>query len=120
MLRIKIVIILLLMSNNILSQTPKKSESVVVNGKRLYYEIYGEGTPLLLLHGYTQSSVSWKSYVQDYENEYEVYLMDLTGHGKSEAFKEDLSIQSVAEDLNALIQYLGLDEIKVIGFSFGG
>lgn len=48
------------MSTNILSQTPKKSESVSINGKNLYYEIYGEGKPLLLLHGYTQSSKSWK------------------------------------------------------------
>ncbi len=35
----------------------------------------------------------------------EVYLVDLTGQGKYEAFKEDLSIRSVAEDLNALVQY---------------
>lgn len=108
------------MSNKILSQTPKKSESVTIKGKSLYYEIYGKGEPLFLLHGYTQSCVSWKSYIEDYDIEYEVYLIDLTGHGKSEAFKEDLSIRSVAEDLNALIQYLNLDKIKAIGFSFGG
>lgn len=120
MIKIKLITILLLMSNNILSQTPKKSESVAINGKKLYYEVYGKGEPLFLLHGYTQSSVSWKPYVKYYEKEYEVYLIDLTGHGKSEPFKEDLSIRSVAEDLNTLIQYLSLDKIKAIGFSFGG
>jgi len=103
-----------------LSQTPKQSESVSINGKNLYYEIYGEGEPLFLLHGYTQSSKSWKPYVKNYEKEYEVYLIDLTGHGKSEPFKEDLSVRSVAQDLNALIQYLKLEKIKAIGFSFGG
>lgn len=108
------------MSINILSQTPKKSESVAINGKNLYYEIYGKGKPLLLLHGYTQSSKSWKPYVKEYAKEYEVYLIDLTGHGKSEPFKEDLSIKSIAHDLNSLIQYLQLEEIKAIGFSFGG
>lgn len=51
---------------------------------------------------------------------YKVYLIDLTGHGKSEAFKEDLFIKGVAEDLNLLIQYLKLEKIKSIGFSFGG
>ena len=51
---------LLLMLTTALAQTPKKSESVLINGKTLYYEIYGEGEPLFLLHGYTQSSVSWK------------------------------------------------------------
>ncbi len=108
------------MSNNILSQTPKKSGSVSVNGKNLYYEVYGKGKPLLLLHGYTQSSKSWKPYVKEYTKEHEVYLIDLTGHGKSEPFKEDLSIKSVAQDLNSLIQYLQLEKIKAIGFSFGG
>ncbi|MFD2589163.1 alpha/beta fold hydrolase [Croceitalea marina] len=102
------------------SQAPKKSETVSVNGKNIYYEVYGEGEPLFLLHGYSQSSKSWKPYIKDYDKEYEVYLVDLTGHGKSEPFKENLSIKSVAEDLNALIQYLELEKIKAIGFSFGG
>lgn len=120
MIKITSLIALLLMFTTVLSQTAKKSESVLINGKTLYYEIYGEGEPLFLLHGYTQSSVSWKPYVKDYENDYEVYLIDLTGHGKSEPFKETLSIRSVAEDLNSLIQYLQLEKIKAIGFSFGG
>ena len=108
------------MSTTVLSQTLKKSESILVNGKTLYYEIYGEGKPLFLLHGYTQSSKSWKPYVKAYDGEYEVYLIDLTGHGRSEPFKEDLSIKSVAQDLNSLVQYLQLEKINAIGFSFGG
>ncbi len=113
-------IILILISTNIFSQIPKESESAFINGKNIYYEVYGEGEPLFLLHGYTLSSQSWLPYVEDFDKEYKVYLVDLTGHGKSDAFKEDLSIKSVAEDLNALIQYLKLDKIKAIGFSFGG
>jgi pimeloyl-ACP methyl ester carboxylesterase len=108
------------MSTNLFSQIPKKSESVLVNGKTIYYEIYGKGKPLFLLHGYTLSSKSWTPYVKDFDKEYEVYLIDLTGHGKSEIFKEDLSIKSVAKDLNSLVQYLKLNKIKAVGFSFGG
>ena len=89
------------MSTNLFSQIPKKSESVLINGKNIYYEIYGKGKPLFLLHGYTLSSKSWMPYVNDFDKEYVVYLIDLTGHGKSEAFKENLSIKSVAEDLNS-------------------
>lgn len=108
------------MSNNIFSQTPKISESVLINGKSIYYEVYGKGKPLFLLHGYTLSSKSWIPYIKDFDEDYEVYLIDLTGHGKSEVFKEDLSIKSVAKDLNSLVQYLKLDKIQAIGFSFGG
>lgn len=110
----------LLMSNSSYSQNPKKTETISVNGKNIYYEVYGEGYPLIFLHGYSMSSKSWIPYVSDFDKEYEVYLIDLTGHGRSEAFKEDLSIKSVAEDLNFLIQYLKLEKIKAIGFSFGG
>ncbi len=109
-----------MISNSSFSQALKKSETVFVNGKNLYYEVYGTGSPLILLHGYSQSSVSWKPYIQDFENDYELYLIDLTGHGRSDPFKEDLSIQSVAQDLNSLLQYLELSSIKAIGFSFGG
>ena len=120
MKKIVFVITLILISTLAFSQNPKKSETVFVNGKNLYYEVYGQGEPLFLLHGYTLSSKSWLPYVKDFEKEYQVYLIDLTGHGKSDAFKEDLSIKSVAEDLNALIRYLKIDKMKAIGFSFGG
>lgn len=120
MMKITTAIALIFMSISVFSQTAKKAESVRVNGKGLYYEVYGEGLPLFLLHGYTQSSQSWKPYIKDFEKEYEVYLIDLTGHGRSDPFMEDLSIKSVANDLNALIQYLQLEKIKAIGFSFGG
>lgn len=116
---IHLLIFVFIASNNF-SQVPNRSESVLVNGKSIYYESYGEGQPLFLLHGYTLSSKSWLAYVSDFDQEYEVYLVDLTGHGKSETFKEDLSIKSVAEDVNSLIKNLELDKIKAIGFSFGG
>jgi len=115
-----IILILTLISTYGFSQEAKKSETVLVNGKNIYYEVYGKGKPLFLLHGYTLSSKSWLPYVNDFQNEYEVYLVDLTGHGKSEAFKQDLSIRSVAEDINTLVEYLKLEKIKAIGFSFGG
>ena len=111
---------LVLMSNSGFSQIPKKSKTVNVNGKNIYYEVYGEGTPLFFLHGYSLSSKSWIPYVSDFDEEYEVYLVDLTGHGRSDAFTETLSIKGVAEDLNALIHHLNLKTIKAIGFSFGG
>lgn len=114
------VIILTFVSTTICAQTPNKSETVLVNGKNIHYESYGNGNPLLFLHGYSLSSKSWKSYVSNFEQEYEVFLVDLTGHGKSAVFREKLSIKSVAEDLYALIMHLELGKIKAIGFSFGG
>ena len=114
------VIVLMMISSLCYSQKMKKSELVSVNGKNIYYEAYGEGTPLIMLHGYSLSSKSWRPYVADFEKDYTLYLVDLTGHGQSDPFKEDLSIASVGEDVAELIRYLGLEKVKAIGFSFGG
>jgi pimeloyl-ACP methyl ester carboxylesterase len=118
----KIIVILIgvLMSSNCLANKPTKAETVFINGKNIYYEAYGKGTPLFMLHGYTQSSEIWRDHVNDYIDDYQVYLVDLTGHGKSDAFTETLSIDKVAEDLNMLVQYLKLDKINALGFSYGG
>ena len=102
------------------SQTPSKTESVTINGSKVYYEVYGKGDPLLLLHGFTTSSKSWLPFVNDYTNDYEVYLIDLKGHGKSSHFKEKISIKSVATEVDGLIKYLNLDSINAIGYSYGG
>ena len=111
---------LMIMSTLGFSQTPKRAEIASVNGTHLYYEVYGSGKPLIMLHGYSLSSKHWQPYVADFEDEYELYLIDLTGHGQSEPFSEPRTIVSVAKDLHALIQYLELESVQAIGFSFGG
>lgn len=102
------------------SQTLKKAETVSLNGEDVYYEVYGDGDPLFLLHAYTSSRKSWQPFVDDYSNDYEVYLVDLQGHGKSSPFTEKLSIRSAARQLHHLIKYLRLTSVKAIGFSYGG
>jgi len=116
----KIILLLVLSTSFSFCQTAKKAETAFVNGKNIYYEVYGEGTPLFFLHGYSLSSKHWQPYVADFYKDHTVYLIDLTGHGKSDAFKEELSIKAVAEDLNALIIHIKLQKIQAIGFSFGG
>lgn len=114
------IIMMSLAATNDFAQTPRKSEIVSLNGTNIYYEVYGAGKPLFLLHGYTMSSQSWHPYVADFANDFEVYLVDLRGHGRSGKFTEKLSIRSVARDVDELARYLQLDSISAIGFSFGG
>ena len=107
-------------NNNLHSQTNVESETVIVNGKHLYFEKYGIGDPLIFLHGYGLSSKSWKSYVKNFSRDYTVYLIDLPGHGKSDYLHGDLSVKAVAGELNQMLDQMGLDKIKAVGFSFGG
>ena len=102
------------------SQSHKKAEVVSLNGTNIYYEVYGKGEPLILLHGYTLSTKDWRPYISDYINDFEVYLIDLNGHGKSSLSNEKLSVASAANDVDALMKYLKLKNINAIGFSYGG
>ena len=54
-----------------------------INGIQLYYEIHGEGAPLLLLHGLLQSSAQWQSYMGDLAKHYQLIIPDMRGHGRS-------------------------------------
>lgn len=99
---------------------PVKSESVTLNGSTIYYEVYGKGEPLFLLHGFTWSSKAWIPYISEYAGDYEIYLVDLKGHGKSGPFTEKLSLKTVASEIDALVDYLNLTGIKAIGYSYGG
>lgn len=103
------------------TQNPKRTETVELNGLETYYEVYGGGKkPLFLLHGFTQSSKSWISFIAEYSKEFEIFLVDLMGHGKSSPFTGTVSIKSSAQNLKDLIEYLELDSINAIGHSYGG
>lgn len=102
------------------SQKFNRADTIELNGMQTYYEVYGHGNPLFLLHGFTQSSQSWNQFIPEYNSEYEIYLVDLMGHGKSSAFVEKVSVKSAAQNLMDLIKYLGLENINAIGYSYGG
>ncbi|MFN8342957.1 MAG: alpha/beta hydrolase [Cyclobacteriaceae bacterium] len=120
-MRTTILLLFHLIWLNGMTQPMNKSELFTLkNGHKLYYEVYGQGDPLLLLHGYTLSSKSWMEFVNEYSAKYQVILVDLQGHGKSGSFDSDLSIKSVASEVDELIQHLNFKSLFAIGFSFGG
>ena len=101
-------------------QEAKKTETLTLGDIELYYEVYGQGDPLFLLHGWTQSSQFWKPYIQAFAEQYEVYVVDLRGHGNSSSLTAEFSIQRTAKDLLALWKKLNIKKAKAIGLSFGG
>ncbi|WP_420402045.1 alpha/beta fold hydrolase [Flagellimonas sp.] len=113
-------LLLALISGNCLGQEPKKSETIKVNGIEIHYEVYGSGEPLLLLHGWTQSSKFWSDYISSYAEHFEVYALDLRGHGKSSQITSDFTIKKASEDVLALLDALKLQKVHAIGLSYGG
>ncbi|MEX0289050.1 MAG: alpha/beta fold hydrolase [Flavobacteriaceae bacterium] len=100
-------------------QVQKEVHTVQVNGAEIYYEVYGEGEPLLLLHGWTQSSVFWKDYLTSYAQNFKVYVLDLRGHGRSSPLTQEFSLQKASMDILMLLDHLNLRKVKAIGFSYG-
>ena len=99
---------------------PKVGEYLKVNGINLYYEIYGKGKPLLLIHG-NGGTIKNMGYQIDYfSNKHKVIIPDCRGRGKSELNTDSLTYEQITSDLILLLDNLGIDSCDVIGWSDGG
>jgi len=90
------------------------------NGIKLYYETYGEGRPLLLLHGNSGSIVQFNEQILPLSQHYKVIAVDTRGQGKSGEDNRAPTYDLFADDMNALLDQLHLDSVDVLGWSDGG
>jgi 3-oxoadipate enol-lactonase len=89
-----------------------------VNGTRLYYEVAGEGEPVVLLHGFTLDARMWDAQFGPFAERYRVLRYDLRGFGRSDL--PDGAEYARTDDLRALLAHLGIARAHVIGLSMGG
>jgi pimeloyl-ACP methyl ester carboxylesterase len=96
-------------------------QSVVLHGRRLTYRRLGSGPVLLLIHGITNSSASWRPVMRALADAgHTVVAPDLPGHGGSERHRGDHSLGAHASILRDLLQVLDLPRVTVVGHSLGG
>ncbi len=105
--------------NSDLTQTPPHGHFAAINGIQMYYELYGEGTPLVLLHGYTGSSLQWQPFISEFAKRFRVIVPDLRGHGRSPDPLSQFTLAQAALDIFALLEQLGIEQCKAIGCSAG-
>ena len=86
----------------------------------VYYEITGEGEPLLLIHGLGSGMQTWQMQVPVLSKYYKVVTFDLRGHGRSGKPLERYNISMFAADTAGLMKSLGISSAHVVGFSLGG
>jgi len=84
-----------------------------------WYEVYGNGTPIVMFHGFTGSTGTWHQFVKDWGAGYQIILVDLPGHGQTET-PIPRSMEECCHDLAQLFDMLGLDTFHLIGYSMGG
>jgi pimeloyl-ACP methyl ester carboxylesterase len=91
-----------------------------IRGFRMYYEVYGAGKPLLIIHGNGGSIKDFKNQIPYFAKNYKVILADSRAQGKSIDTSDSLTYEMMADDLNALLNKLRVDSCYVIGWSDGG
>jgi len=90
-----------------------------VNGTRLHYVTAGEGPPVMLLHGWPQTWYEWRHVIDLLADEYQVVAPDLRGFGYSAKPAAGYDADTMAADLAALADHLGLRDVTVLGHDWG-
>ena len=86
----------------------------------IYYEIHGQGDPLLLLHGLGSSSRDWEFQIPDFSSHFKTIAIDLRGHGRSGKPAGPYSMEMFAADTAGFLRSLDLSSAHILGVSLGG
>ncbi|WP_353719891.1 alpha/beta hydrolase [Dyadobacter sp. 676] len=100
---------------------PADSGYAPVNGVKVYYEVYGQGKPLVLLHGaFMTIDLNWGQLIPELSKTRKVIAIELQGHGHTPFSDRKLSHAVLASDVEGVMDYLKVDSADVAGYSFGG
>ncbi|HKX27503.1 MAG TPA: alpha/beta hydrolase [Blastocatellia bacterium] len=94
-------------------------ETTLINEMQMYYQLQGQGEPLVLLHGFTGSGANWELIFKEPPNEYQMVIPDLRGHGRSTNPSLVFTHRQSALDVFALLDRLKIERFKAIGMSCG-
>jgi pimeloyl-ACP methyl ester carboxylesterase len=100
---------------------PSASGYAPVNGIKVYYEVYGEGRPIVLLHGaFYTIELNWSQLIPELSKTRKVVAIELQGHGHTPFSDRKLSFSTLASDVAGVMDYLKIDSADVAGYSMGG
>lgn len=91
-----------------------------INGLSMYYEVHGEGEPLVLLHGGYASIETMRDLVTRFAETRQVIAAEMQGHGRTADIDRPFSYEQLADDVVALMDELDVEKADVFGYSFGG
>lgn len=91
-----------------------------VSDIQMYYEIHGDGTPLILLHGGLGSARNWENQIPAFSKKYKVIALESRGHGRSTYSEKPIGYSLMASDVIAAMDFLEIRKAHVVGWSDGG
>lgn len=99
---------------------PVDTGYAAVNGLKMYYEVYGSGKPIVLLHGsYMNIPLNW-SHIIPMLKDRKVIVAEMQGHGRTRDIDRALSYEGMADDVSGLLKHLKVDSADILGYSMGG
>jgi len=99
---------------------PASTGKAPVNGIEMYYATYGAGDPILLIHGGLGNADIWSNQVANLMKDHLVIVADSRGHGRSTRTEEPFGYDLMSSDYLALLDYLKVDKVDLVGWSDGG
>lgn len=100
---------------------PAESGYADVNGLKMYYEVYGKGKPIVLLHGsYMTIPLNWSHIIPLFAKDRKVIVAEMQGHGRTRDISREFSYEGMADDVSGLLKHLKIDSADILGYSMGG
>jgi pimeloyl-ACP methyl ester carboxylesterase len=94
-----------------------------VNGLKMYYEVHGSGSPLVMIHGSfmaISSNFHWTDWIGELAKTRKVIALEMQGHGRTADIQRDFAFESLADDVAALLDHLQVPSADLLGYSLGG
>jgi pimeloyl-ACP methyl ester carboxylesterase len=100
---------------------PVDSGYADVNGLKMYYEVYGDGKPIVLIHGsYMNIPLNWSHIIPLLVKDRKVIVAEMQGHGRTKDIQRVFSYEGMADDVSGLLKHLKIDSADILGYSMGG
>jgi pimeloyl-ACP methyl ester carboxylesterase len=107
--------------SNAQQNKPSDKGYAPVNGIKVYYEVYGEGMPVVLLHGsFYTIDMNWGQLIPELSKTRQVIAIEMQSHGHTPFSDRKLSHATLANDVEGVMDYLKIDSADIVGYSFGG
>lgn len=119
MFRYLAVVVPILFASPGLAGGPPVGSRVEINGMQIYYEVSGEGSPLIVLHGAYMNIPSMGAIIPKLAETRKVYALELQGHGRTTDIARPITYQNLADDVAAFIDAVGITKTDVFGYSMG-
>src|SRR5688572_13418725 len=96
-------------------------KKIEIAGKKIFYRVFGNGKPVLLVHGFGETGEVWKNQIDWLGNKFKLIVPDLPGSGQSDLI-DDMSMEGMAESLKTILdtENYGGPKVSIIGHSMGG